>query len=120
MADKDTLKSIKELVEIIKHKLDMVENIQTGDSASIRLMRDQLSVVNEKLDKVTSELKEVKDVQEERVLPPLVYIETTVKSYADRYVINEDHIRRLDKRLGTVEEDLGIFPPQDLSIPPVE
>lgn len=134
MADKDTLKSIKELVEIIKNKVERVETTQMGNSASIRLTRDQLSVVNEKLDKVTKrlddineeqqsakkQLNEVKDVQEKRILPPVIYIETTVKSYADRYVTNEDHIRRLDKRLNTVEEDLGIQPPQDLSIPPVE
>lgn len=65
------------------------------------------------------ELDEVKNTIEKRVLPPLIYVETTVKSYADRYVTNEDHIGRLDKRLNTVEENLGIQPPQELTIPSV-
>lgn len=84
---------------------------------SIKPLKESLNGVKEDLDEVKEELKEVKNTQEQRVLPPLVYIETTVKSYADRYVTNEDHIGRLDKRLNTVEENLGIKPPQDLTIP---
>lgn len=44
----------------------------------------------------------------------------TIKSYAGRYVANEDHIRRLDKRLNRTEDNLGIFVPDDLSIPPAK
>lgn len=66
------------------------------------------------------ELDEVKNTIETRVLPPLAYIETTLKSYVDRYVANEDYIRRLDKRLNKVEDNLGIQPPQELTIPPVD
>ncbi len=54
------------------------------------------------------------------MLPSLTYIETTVKSYADRYVANEDHIGRLDKRLTKVEENLGINPPEELTIPSMD
>ncbi len=67
-----------------------------------------------------TELTKIKDTIETRVLPPLVYVETTVKSYADRYVTNEDHIGRLQKRVSTVEDKLGIIPPQDLTIPSVK
>lgn len=62
----------------------------------------------------------VKNTIETRILPPLIYVETTVKSYADQYVANEDHIGRLDKRLNTVEENLGIHPSQELTIPSVD
>ena len=77
-------------------------------------VRSGLDEVRSDLSEVKQELKEVKDIQEQRILPSLTYIETTVKSYADRYVANEDHIRRLDKRLNTIEENLGIQPPQEL------
>ncbi|OGE36405.1 hypothetical protein A3B45_01975 [Candidatus Daviesbacteria bacterium RIFCSPLOWO2_01_FULL_39_12] len=83
-------------------------------------VRSGLDEVRSDLSEVKQELKEVKDIQEQRILPSLTYIETTVKSYADRYVINEDHIRRVDKRLTTVEDNLGIQPPQELMIPSVE
>ena len=66
------------------------------------------------------ELNELKDTVETRVLPSLTYIETTVKSYADSYITNEDHIRRLDKRVTKVEDNLGIIPPQELTIPSVD
>lgn len=49
---KDDLKltQLKELLEIIKHKVDMLGVSQTGQSASIALMKDQQSVMNKKLD----------------------------------------------------------------------
>lgn len=66
------------------------------------------------------EVSELRDIIEKRVLPPLIEIEVTVKAYKDAYVTNQDHIGRLNKRLKTVEKDLGIHPPQDLSIPSFE
>lgn len=101
-------------------------NIMTNDDfkklldSAIKPLQQGLDEVRSGLDEVRKELKEVKDIQEKRVLPPLIYIETTVKSYADRYVTNEDHIGRLDKRLNVVEENLGILPPEDLRIPSFE
>lgn len=73
-----------------------------------------------KLEGFRGDLDEVKDTLETRVLPPLVYIEATVKSYADRYVTNQDHIGRLDKRLKKVEKKLDVYPPEELSIPSFE
>ena len=48
-----------------------------------KLLNESIKPLKEDLDEVKEELKEVKNTQEQRVLPPLVYIETTVKSYAD-------------------------------------
>src|SRR3989344_9144775 len=78
--------------------------------------RKDLSGVKEDLSGVKEEQASLRKIIEERVLPPLIYIETTVKSYADRDVTNEDHIGRLDKRLKTVEDNLGIQPAQELTI----
>ena len=76
--------------------------------------------IEESLKPIREEQTELRRIIEERVLPPLIYVETTVKSYADRYVTNEDHIRRLDKRLNTVEENLRIQPPEELTIPTLD
>ncbi|MDO8577198.1 MAG: hypothetical protein Q7R82_02530 [Candidatus Daviesbacteria bacterium] len=77
-------------------------------------------LLEESLKPIREEQIDLRRIIEERVLPPLIYIETTVKSYADRYVTNEDHIRRLDKRLNTVEENLRIQPPEELTIPTLD
>ncbi len=80
---------------------------------------ESLKQISEEQKRFREELNALSKFIEERVLPPLVYVETTVKSYADRY-INEDHIRRLDKRLFTVEGNLRIQPPEELTIPTVD
>lgn len=92
-----------------------------------KLLEESLKPVREEqidLRKITKEIQkeqtELRRIIEERVLPPVIYVETTIKSYADRYVANEDHIRRLDKRLNTVEENLGIQPPEELTIPVID
>lgn len=77
-------------------------------------------LLDEALKPIREEQVELRKTIEDRILPPLMYLETTVKSYADRYVINEDHIRRLDKRLYAVEKNLGIYPPEELTIPAVD
>ena len=94
---------------------------------AIKPLQEDINEVKEKLNGVEEEFKGLKEEQsslreiiEERVLPPLIYIETTVKSYADRYVTNEDHIGRLQKRLNTVEDNLGIQPSQELTIPSLD
>lgn len=78
---------------------------------------DFKKLLDEAIKPLKKEQTELRKIIEERVLPPVVYIEATVKSYADRYVTNEDHIGRLDKRLKAVEDNLGIQPPQELTIP---
>lgn len=53
----DDLRDIKELLEIVKHKVDLMEVSRSSTLASIHLMKDQQSVMNKKLD----ELKESQD-----------------------------------------------------------
>src|SRR3989338_2300020 len=52
-----TLKSIKELVELMKKKLDWIELTANSTSTSIRFVREQQSVMNDKLDQHTKTLK---------------------------------------------------------------
>lgn len=51
MAD-DNSKAIKELLEIVKNKVGKIELRQLTQSSQISLMKDQQSVMNEKLDEV--------------------------------------------------------------------
>ena len=83
-------------------------------------VKSDIKGIKETQEEFRTELNEVKDIIEKRVMPPLIEIETTVKSYKDGYVTNGDYIGRLNKRLKTVEDNLGIQPPQELSIPSFE
>ena len=85
-----------------------------------RLLEQSLKSINEEQKGIREEQAELRKIIEERVLPPVIYVETTVKSYADRYVANADHIGRLQKRVSTVEDKLGIQPPEELTIPTFE
>lgn len=78
---------------------------------------DFKKLLDENLKPIKVEQKALRKLIEERVLPPVAYIETTVKGYADSYVTNKDHIGRLNKRVTTVEDKLGIQPAQELTIP---
>lgn len=88
-----------------------------------QLLKETLEPVNQKLDDLTKEQESLKqelaDVQntiETRILPPLAYIETTVKSYADSYMTNKSNIERLDGRLTRFEEDANIIVPPELTV----
>ena len=56
MAKDDDLKKIKEILEIVAHKVDQIESGRKGQFATIHLMKDQQSVMNEKLNKVNETL----------------------------------------------------------------
>ncbi len=53
-----------------------------------RLLKESRKSTDESLKQIREEQIELRKIIEERILPPLIYIETTVKSYADRYVTN--------------------------------
>lgn len=65
---------------------------------------------------VEKNLAEVKRVQETQVLPSVVATEQTLKGYADMYKINDENVKKLDKRLNIVEEELSIEPPPELTL----
>lgn len=75
-----------------------------------------LEPIKNDLTELKQDLKDVKDTQEERVLPAVTGIEVTIKSYADSYKINKGNIERLDERLTNVEDQLEIQPSDQLAI----
>lgn len=108
MPKDDDLRAIKELLEIVKHKVDMLDISRSGQSATLHLMKDQQSVMNKKMD----DMKETLDSN----TGSLVEIELKLDSYADSYKMNKHNIERLDTRLNTVEDELTIEPPEDLKV----
>ncbi len=82
MKKDDDLKQIKELLEIVKHKIDMMEIGRTGQSASFNLVKDQQSVMNEKLDAIGKDLDDVRETLQNHS-GALMSIESVLEGYAD-------------------------------------
>lgn len=77
-------------------------------------------VVGEVVDDALEPIKEdVKELKEDMgtLKGSVLTIEQTMTSYADSYKINQHNIERIDTRLTSVEENLGIEPPEDLKVP---
>lgn len=74
-------------------------------------------ILDEALAPVKSDITELKDIVENRLLPAVTELEVTVKSYADSYKINKHNIERLHTRLITVEDKLDVEVPEELKVP---
>lgn len=81
-----------------------------------KLLEESLKPLQDGLDELRQDLKEVKNTQEEQVLPSVITTETTIKGYADAYKINKTNIERLDERLVKLEDNAGIMLPSELVI----
>ena len=71
-------------------------------------------VVDVALEPIKRDLSEVKDTQETRVLPSVVTTENTIKVYSDMYKLNNDNMKKLEKRIETLEDEVGIQPSPEL------
>lgn len=81
-----------------------------------KILEDALDPINKQLNDPDTGLAAINRRLDSNTAA-VMKLETTVKGYGDMYKINEDHIRRLDKRLDTVEDNLGIQPSEELTIP---
>lgn len=77
---------------------------------------DFKKLLDDALEPIRKDLEEVKETQEQRVLPSVITTETTVKGYADAYKTNKANIERLDERVAKLEDNSGITVPSDLAI----
>ncbi len=111
-AVKDEVRPLKEQIEIVKSKVDKLDLFQSLVTNHTRTIKEQLSVVNEKLDA----LQEIKEIVEDRIYPSVMSIELDIKAYADMYKINNDNSKKLDRRLGVVEDKLDIDPDPEFSL----
>lgn len=109
----DDLKEIKELLEIVGNKVGRLETHVSTHSATMHLIKDQQSVMNEKLDDLkedaeetrqdSQELKEdVAEVKEtlESHDGALVRIESRLEGFADAWKINRAEINKVKRHLG--------------------
>ena len=110
---KDELRPIKELVEVTKKKVDGQELFLHSTAANVRSIKEQQSVMNEKLDDHTKTLAEHTKILENQVLPSLTTIKTGIKGYKDMYQINDSNVRKVAKRVEVLEGKSGITPPQE-------
>ena len=89
----DDLKKIKDLVEIIVKKIRGVETQQGVMAEHVRVIKDQQSVMNDKLDNHTAALMKIED---------------TLEGYADMYKVNKEKSEELTERVETIEDKLSI------------
>lgn len=113
---KDEIRPLKDQVEIVKSKLNSRDFFQSVATENTRTIKEQQSLMNEKLDTLQEDLNEVKELQETRIYPSVVEIEHTIKAYGDAYKINDDNARKLEKRVVTLEAHSQIQPPPELSL----
>ena len=124
---KEELRPLKDLLEIVKDKVDRMEAFQNVTMQQVRDIKSQQSVMNGKLDDIGERL----DGIESRLDDPdtglsainrrldvnigaIVKLEQTVNGYADMYKINDSNIRKMQKRLEIAEEDAGVDVPPEL------
>lgn len=92
--DSKKFTELKELLEIVKNKIDHMDIRQTGQGATISLMKDQLSVMNSKLDGVEESLEDSDtglaaiNRRLDANSASLMTIEKELKTYGDMYKIN--------------------------------
>jgi chromosome segregation ATPase len=103
---KDAIRAIKDLAEATKHKVDSQQLFLHSTSENVRSIKEQQSIMNEKLD----EMGESLDANTGSVIA----IERTIKTYGDMYKMNNDNIVKLAKRINILEEEQGINPPEEL------
>src|SRR3989338_2053268 len=94
MANDDSQK-IKELLEIIKHKIDMMDVKFDEMSETLKDPDTGLKAINRRLDSNTAAVME---------------LESTVKGYGDMYKINDSNIRKIEKRTEVLENNADIEP----------
>ncbi len=91
-----------------------------NNDAFKKILEDALNPLREDIRSLKSDLSEIKDTQEERVLPTVTYIEQNIKTYADMYKMNNDNMKKLEKRVETLEDHSGIQAPPELTLAEVQ
>ena len=119
--DENKLKAIvkevvDEAVEPIKLDLVSVKTDLNDLKIDVSSVKTDLNDLKIDVSSVKTDLVEVKDIVENRLHPALITIETTIKGYGDMYKVNDSNIRKMEKRLETLEEDSGVDVPQEFQL----
>lgn len=95
MADEDTkklIRSVKDIVELVKKRVDTIQMFQSSASDNIRMMKEQQSLMNEKLE-------EIQETQESHT-GALMDIESRLEGFADAWKINRAEINKVKRHIG--------------------
>lgn len=95
---------VNKAVEPITQRLDSVESKLGGIEARLDDPDTGLKRLNERMDANTA---------------AVVKLESTINGYGDMYKINDSNIRKMEKRLETVEEDARIEVPPESHLEPL-
>lgn len=119
---KGAIRPLKELAEVLKSKVDHQELYLVATSSNVKSIKEQQSIINEKLDTQGKKLDILWD-QVERVTVNLEGVSETqelhtaiLKRIETKVEGNYDDIRKVNKRLIKAEDRLGIVPPPELTI----
>lgn len=117
---KDEIRSVKDIIEVTKKKVDSQEAPLYLSTINDRSIKEQQSIMNEKLDDIKNRLDDP-DIGLQRIndrldanTASLMTIEQEIGVYKEMSQVNGDDIRKLSRRLDTVEEELSINPPPEL------
>lgn len=117
---KDEIRPVKDIVEVTKKKVDSQEAPLHLSTLNDRSIKDQQSIMNEKLDDIKSRLDDP-DTGLQRIndrldanTASLMTIEQEIGVYKEMSQINGDNIKKIDRRLNITEEELAINPPPEL------
>lgn len=108
MTDKNVVKQLEELLEPIKKDLGEINKKLEQHTKILgqhtKILDQHTKILGQhtrKLDQHTG---------------ALVNIEDTIKVYGDMYQVNNDNAIKLEKRIGTLESNEGIVPPQEFRL----
>ena len=114
--DVGTLKSdvgtLKSDVGTLKSDIRIVKKVQNRQARDIESIKETQNSHTEILNSHTETL--------ETHTSSLLNIETTNEVYGDMYKINDDNIRKMEKRVENLEEDAGIEAPEELTLTKVQ
>lgn len=105
MTDTNVVKQLEGLLAPIKKDLGGVKKDLGEINKKLVTIDVRLNGIDKRLDGV--------DVKLNQHTGALVNIEDTIKVYGDMYQVNNDNARKLEKRIGVLENNEGIVPPRE-------
>lgn len=109
------VRQLEELLEPIKKDLGVINKKLDQHSKKLDQHQRNFDDINEKLDFHKDNLEEINKKQDQHTRS-LVNIENKIGAYGDMYQINNDNVRKLEKRIDVLEDKEGVAPPPGLRL----
>ncbi|MBI2196581.1 hypothetical protein HYU45_03115 [Candidatus Daviesbacteria bacterium] len=89
--------------------------IEEAINKAIEPVKEQLNGVVTRLDDPDTGLKRINDRLDANTRA-VMELETTVKGYGDMYKINDSNLRKMEKRVETLEDKAGVVVPEEFHL----